>query len=154
MTFYRPFCGFIIFNRLDSWMRQPTAGGDSISSRQFTTTINTKTGRMLYNSISVQINFVRHKGELAFPAGFTPPGFLNQHSPLIMFRNAEVFSFHSNCPAKARVASNQLVWEFKLFCSSHYPCKYLLLISKRVWCDHHAHAGSCPSSSISLTCLV
>ena len=54
-----------------------------------------KTGCVSFNSISAQTYFVRGKRESAFPAGPTPQGFSNRHSPLTVYRRTEVFSIHS-----------------------------------------------------------
>ena len=93
MKYHRPNCGFFIFDPFDSWKRQPTAGGDSKTFMDSFLSSNIKTGWVSFNSISAQTYFVRRKRESAFPAGPTPQGFSNQHSPLTMYRRTEVFWF-------------------------------------------------------------
>ena len=100
MKYHRPNCGFFIFKPFDSWKRQPTTGGDSKTFMDSFLSSNIKTGWVFYNSISVQIYFVRRKGELAFPAGSTPQGFSSQHSPLAMYRLTEVFYNSLQLPHK------------------------------------------------------
>ena len=93
MKYHRPNCGFFIFEPFDSWKRQPTAGGDSKTFMDSFLSSNIKTGWVSFNSISAQTYFVRCKRESVFPAGPTPQGFSNQHSPLTMYRRTEVFQF-------------------------------------------------------------
>jgi hypothetical protein len=93
MKYHRPNCGFFIFEPFDSWKRQPTAGGDSKTFMDSFVSSNIKTGWVSFNSISAQTYFVRRMRESAFPAGPTPQGFSNQHSPLTMYRRTEVFQF-------------------------------------------------------------
>ena len=95
MKYHRPNCGFFIFEPFDSWKRQPTAGGDSKTFMDSFVSSNIKTGWVSFNSISAQTYFVRRKRESAFPAGPTPQGFSNRHSPLTMYRRTEVFQFTS-----------------------------------------------------------
>ena len=95
MKYHRPNCGFFIFEPFDSWKRQPTAGGDSKTFMDSFLSSNIKTGWVSFNSISAQTYFVRRKRESAFPAGPTPQGFSNRHSPLTVYRRTEVFQFTS-----------------------------------------------------------
>ena len=49
----------------------------------------------------MQIHIIRHLEELACPAGITPQGFRNRHSPSTMFRTAKESRLYFNCPTKA-----------------------------------------------------
>ena len=80
-------CFFIII--VDRWRRQLTAGRDS--TRQYSFQINTQLVESYLHFYSgCRFRIVRHSEESTFPAGTTPQGFQNQHSPLTMFRTVEV----------------------------------------------------------------
>ena len=83
-----PIRGFFIIV-IDSWRRQLTAGRDS--TRQYSFQINTQLVESYLHFYSgCRFRIVRHSEESTFPAGTTPQGFRNQHSPLTMFRTVEV----------------------------------------------------------------
>ena len=83
-----PIRGFFIIV-VDSWKRQLTAGRDS--TRQYSFPINTQLVESYLQFYSgCRFRIVRHSEESTFPAGTTPQGFRNQHSPLTMFRTVEV----------------------------------------------------------------
>ena len=127
-----PIRGFFIIV-VDSWRRQLTAGRDS--TRQYSFQINTQLVESYLHFYSgCRFRIVRHSEESTFPAGTTPQGFRNQHSPLTMFRTVEVLLLSLS------IALQRQVFTYKITITrgSRWLLRRFLLFVRNFWI-HSGH---------------